>query len=125
MEIKRDQFLPINLGEGGPEVMVNAKYDRIDAFPDVTGEIGYYVLKMFDDEAGLISASVDGETVEQITMALITRDMEPLPIVERRAMFESEREGYLATMSDRLEDDMFDLDDIDEEAIIREETEEE
>jgi hypothetical protein len=123
MEIKKDQFMELTLGEGGRTVALSAKYDRIDHFNDLGGELGWFILKVFDDEAGLIAAHLESDEVDKVQVALIAQDMETLPVIERSFIFKSEYNGFLESATDALDDSMFDFSMIDEDKIIQEETE--
>lgn len=90
--VRPDEFTAINTGEA--TYVVNAKYDRVDYFP----RLGHYVLKVYDDEAGLMSMhlSDDGSAERLIEEA-------ELPIVERDWMYASEHESYVEAQAANLE----------------------
>ena len=60
--IKPDEFYPIQIEGWEREVLVNAKYDRVDLWKDV----GQFVLKIYDDEVGLMTLFVDDETAQRV-----------------------------------------------------------
>ena len=96
-EVRPDVFFPIGF-EGAEEgVMVNAKYDRVDFFAG----IGAYVLKILDDDNGLMSVYVSEETAQRVVAHT------EIPVVERAFMYESEHEGYLTAQATLLTDEAF------------------
>lgn len=118
-EIEPDIFFPVKLN-GEHQYMLSAKYDRIDAFYDSEGEIGHFILKIYDDEEGFVSASLDGEMVGKIVGGMALAGSEPLPIVPRHSMHESEHEAMVSYRAETLNDAMFDFAEIDEATIIAE-----
>lgn len=98
--VRPDDFFKLTLRHpnGDADVYpVNGKYDRIDFFP----KLGAYIIKIYDDEAGLVCYYTDEEQANKL------HDEGDLPIVERDFMYESEHEGYLRAQSILLTDDMF------------------
>lgn len=92
-----DQLFRVNIGNGDREdqhYMVNAKYDRIDLFT----RYGQYVLKVMDEEDGLVSLYVDEPTAFRV------QDYAGLPIVPRDQITQSEYEAYLKAQATDLED---------------------
>lgn len=96
--IRPDEFSRINVEGSNQFFDVNAKYDRMDYFP----KIGAWILKVFDDEHGLISCHIT-ETMARQVVAFTE-----IPIVERSFMYVSEHEGYLTGQANMLEDDWLD-----------------
>ena len=115
-EIRQDAFMPITF-DSGERHLVNAKFDRIDAFYDVSGRIGHYALKIWDDAEGFMTAHIGEDMVHRIVTAMERQGMEPLPVVPRTTMFNSEHEGYLESRAALLDDNQFDFTEIDEQAI--------
>jgi hypothetical protein len=90
MKIRQDELYALHSEGLEAPVMVNAKYDRIDHFP----ELGHWILKVFDDEKGLMGLHIDEAT------ALSVVEFAELPIIERKFIYQSEYDGYLlATQS--------------------------
>lgn len=111
LDIRPDDLYPIHLthDDGNVErtVPCNAKYDRVDVYKP----LGLYMLKMFDDEVGLICAFI---TEENAMRAVAEAE---LPLVEREFIYKSEYEGYLEAQSTHITDDELDFH-IDEASII-------
>ena len=98
--IRPDDFFKLTLRHpnGDADVFpVNGKYDRIDFFP----RLGAYIIKIYDDEAGLVCYYTDEEQARKLS------EDGDLPMVERDFMYESEHEGYLRAQSTLLTDEMF------------------
>jgi hypothetical protein len=93
-----DEFSRINVEGSSQFFTVNAKYDRMDYFP----RIGAWILKVFDDEHGLVSCYLDEKTARKVVAHT------ELPIVERDFMFVSEHEGYLTAQAKMLDEDWLD-----------------
>jgi len=89
-----DEFYQINIEGWEHPVVVNAKYDRVDYFP----RNGAWILKVYDDEVGLMAMHVDEATARRVAEFAL------LPIVERPTMFASEHEGYLIAQQNSLEE---------------------
>ena len=100
--IKPDEFYPIQIEGWEREVLVNAKYDRVDLWKDV----GQFVLKIYDDEVGLMTLFVDDETAQRVI------DHAGLPLVEREDIYESELDGYLRCQSQSIDDELEGLGDV-------------
>lgn len=83
--IRPDKFYQLNPESGEEPYNVNAKYDRIDHF----SWLGHWILKVWDDEHGLVGLHVDEATAKQVI------DYAELPVVERDFMYQSEYEAYL------------------------------
>ena len=98
-KIKPDDFYPIQIEGWENPVIVNAKYDRIDYWKPV----GQWVLKVYDDEVGLMTLFVDEDT------AKIVHEHADLPIVERETILESEFEGYMRCQEQGLDDELDEL----------------
>ena len=98
-QIKPDEFYQINIEGWDTPVVVNAKYDRIDYWKPV----GQWVLKVYDDELGLMTMFVDEDT------AMRVQEFAELPVVERETIFESEFDGYCRMQSQDLDDELDDL----------------
>lgn len=79
-----DEFYPVHI-EGGDTFIVNAKYDRADFIKP----LGHWMLKIYDDEKGLITLHVDEKTARQVIEYAF------LPLCERDTIFQSEFDGYL------------------------------
>lgn len=77
------------------ELLVSAKYDRIDYWP----RWGNYIMKVIDPDHGFISMAVDEETAFRVQEAA------DLPIVPRDEIFRSEYELYLNSQERTLNDD--------------------
>lgn len=88
-----DELFRLHVRELDRDYMINAKYDRIDLFT----RFGQYVLKIADEEDGLMSMYIDEET------ALRIQDCAGLPIVPRDQIYESEYQGYLRAQETQLE----------------------
>jgi hypothetical protein len=93
MEIRPDQFYQLNPENGEHVFSVNAKYDRVDHFP----ELGHWILKVYDDEDGLVGLHVDEATARAVI------DYAELPVVERKFMYQSEYENYLKALESMME----------------------
>jgi len=106
--IRPDIFTALSIGE--ETYMVNAKYDRLDHFP----EIGAWILKIYDDERGLLSAWVEEAEAQKIIKGT------DLSVVTREFMYESEHRGWIEGQVANLSDSEFDFSGIDEQAIIDE-----
>ena len=90
-----DTFYQLNIDGQGEEhhYMVSAKYDRIDLIKP----LGHWMLKIFDDEVGLVTLHVDEATARRVA------EYADLPIVERDTLFKSEYEGYLIAAAQLME----------------------
>ena len=84
-KIHPDKLYFLNPENGTEPIGVNSKYDRIDHF----GWINYWVVKVMDDEKGMMALSVDEKTARDIAGFAL------LPIVERDFIYQSEHEVYL------------------------------
>jgi len=91
--IRPDTFYPLRIEQTGREYLLNAKYDKCDYFD----WLGHFVLKVFDDEQGLVSLHVDDET------ALTVVEYAEIPIVPRKFIFQSEYDGYLKGLEGQIE----------------------
>lgn len=94
-----DELFQLNIeGEGETHhYMVGAKYDRID----LVRPLGHWMLKVFDDEKGLVTMHIDEATARRVA------EFAFLPICERDTITESEFQGYLVAaekMMDRWDD---------------------
>ena len=111
LEIHPDEFYPINLtnpdGEIERTIPVSAKYDRVDFYEP----LGLYMMKLFDDEVGLICAFIDKDSAMRAVAEA------ELPLVNREFIFESEYQGYLEAQCNHITDDELDFH-IDEASII-------
>ncbi len=111
LDIHPDDFYPINLtnpdGTIERTIPVNAKYDRVDFYEP----LGLYMLKLFDDEVGLVCAFVDQDSAMRAVAEA------ELPLVNREFIYQSEYEGYLQAQEGHITDEEFGLD-IDEASII-------
>lgn len=111
LEIHPDDFYPINLthDDGSIErtVPVSAKYDRVDYYEP----LGLYMLKLYDDEVGLMCVFVDQDSAMRAVAEA------ELPLVTREFIFKSEYEGYLQAQANKIDDWESELD-IDETSII-------
>jgi len=83
--VRPDQFYYLNPENGGEPFMVNAKYDSMHHF----SWLGHWVLKVYDDEVGLMGLHIDEPTAKRIVAYA------ELPIVEREFIYQSEYEAYL------------------------------
>lgn len=97
--IKPDEFYQINIEGWETPVVVNAKYDRVDYWKPV----GQWVLKVYDDEVGLMTMFVDENTARRVV------EYAELPVVERDTIFESEMDGFLRCQSQGLDDELDEL----------------
>ena len=88
-----DQFYPLNIEGTDRQYLINAKFDRIDRFP----LLGHHILKVYDDEQGLVLMHIDHPTAQAIVSH--TR----LPMVDREYIYQSEYNGYLEAMDKRIE----------------------
>ena len=86
-EIRPDDFVTVLISDE-LALRVNAKYDRVDFFP----EIGHFILKAYEDETGLVSVHLDRQSALKIV------DRAELPLVTRTFMLNSEHEGYVEDM---------------------------
>jgi len=95
-DIRKDTLTPISIfdGEEHHEFMVNARYDRIDHY----APLGVWILKIMDDESGMIEGICSEEYARNIAKVAL------LPIVEREFIYETEHEMYLDAMGQRLDD---------------------
>lgn len=111
LKIHPDEFYPINLtrDDGSIErsISANAKYDRVDFYEP----LGLYMMKLFDDEVGLVCAFIDRDSAMRAVAEA------ELPLVNREFIYQSEYEGYLQSQEGHITDEEFDLD-IDEASII-------
>ena len=94
-DIRKDTFyqIPITDGDEEHEFMVSAKYDSIHVYKP----LGIWILKMLDDEQGLVQAVMDE------TQARKLAEFALLPIVERPFLYESEHNMYLDAIAERLD----------------------
>ena len=92
MASRPDSFTAVNVGE--KVYQCNAKFDRVDFFPD----LGHYILKLYDDTDGLVSVHTDEQSAARLV------DEAELPLVVREFMFASEYEAYLESQASDLED---------------------
>lgn len=95
-EIRIDQFFEIKLMYKGEEhnFAISPKWDRIDVYRP----LGVWILKMYDDEAGLIQGTIDEDTANKII-----KDT-GLPLVERDFIYQSEHELWIKGMANLLDD---------------------
>ena len=85
--VRPDEFHQINIEgpEGEHHYIVNAKYDRIDNIRP----LGHWMLKVFDDETGLVTMHVDEATARRVA------EFAGLPVCVRDTLLASEYQGYL------------------------------
>lgn len=111
LDVRPDELYPIHLtrDDGSVErtVPCNAKYDRVDFYQP----LGLYMMKMFDDEVGLICAFISEESAMR---AVAEAD---LPLINREFIFQSEYNGYIEAQTNHITDDELDFH-IDEASII-------
>lgn len=110
IELRKDELHPLNMVKGGEIIEtyhVNAKYDRVDFYEP----LGCYMLKLFDDEVGLMCVFVTEENAMRVVAEA------ELPLINREFIFKSEYEGYLQSQENLLGDWESELD-IDEAKII-------
>ena len=93
--VRPDTFKQLNIEGSEQPLIVNAKYDRMDHFP----AFGAWILKVYDDEVGLIGFHIDEATARQVVA------FTEIPIVERDFMYESEHEAHLQGQESLLNDD--------------------
>lgn len=95
-DIRKDVFyeVPVTDGDNEHSFVVNAKYDRIDVYKP----LGIWILKMLDDEQGLVQAIMEEPQARKLA------EWAMLPIVEREFLFESEHEIYLNAIGSRLDE---------------------
>lgn len=95
-DIRPDKLyeVPMHDGDNDHEFMVSAKYDRIDVYRP----LGIWILKMLDDEQGLIQAVMEEDQALKLAKFAL------LPIVEREFLYESEHELYMDAVAQRLDD---------------------
>ncbi len=93
--VRPDEFSRINVEGSNQFFTVNAKYDRMDYFP----RIGAWILKVYDDEHGLVSCHLDEATAKAVV------DFTEIPVVERPFMYQSEHEAYLTAQAKMLDDE--------------------
>jgi len=95
-DIRKDTFYQVPLvgGEEEQSFLLNAKYDRMDVYRP----LGIWMLKILDDELGLVTA------IMEENKAIKLAEEAELPIVERKFLFESEHEAYMNAIADRLDD---------------------
>jgi hypothetical protein len=113
--VRPDKLYPLNYGDG-EIIMVSAKYDRIDHLKPM----GEYVLRVYDDEHGMVGLYLDDEEDAKNII-----EYAGLPLVEREWITQSEYDSCIKAKAQRLNDSMFDFSEIDEESIIAEYDEEE
>lgn len=94
-DIRPDKFYEVPMQDGDDEhlFMLNAKYDRIDVYRP----LGIWILKMLDDEQGLIQAVLDEKQAIKLAKFAL------LPIVEREFLYESEHNIYIDAIAERLD----------------------
>lgn len=85
--------LQFNDGEQSQEFLLSAEYDRVVHYP----RFGAYILKIVDDEHGLVQAAMDKETAEAISERL------DAPMGEREWMSEREHELHVKHMQRNME----------------------
>ena len=93
-EVRPDEFYPLNIENTDRGYIVNAKYDRIDSF----SWLGHYILKVFDDEQGLVSMHVSEDTARAII------EYSEIPLVEREFIYQSEYDGYLESQQRAMDE---------------------
>jgi hypothetical protein len=95
-DIRKDSFYQVPLVGGDKEAtfLLNAKYDRMDVYRP----LGIWLLKILDDELGLVTA------IMEESKAIKLAEQAELPIVERKFLFESEYESYMDAIADNLDD---------------------
>jgi len=91
--VKPDELTRVNIEGTDQYFMVGAKYDRVDFIQP----LGAFMLKFYDDEGGLATLHVDGDT------AIRVAEYAGLPIVERETCTLSEYNGYLIAQESQLE----------------------
>lgn len=98
LDIRPDDFYPINLVRDDNTiertVPVSSKYDRVDHYKP----LGCYMLKLFDDEVGLMCVFVTEENAMRVLAEA------ELPLVEREFIYKSEYEGYITSLQTTLDD---------------------
>jgi hypothetical protein len=99
-DIRPDIVHELTFGE--TEVLVNAKYDRIDVFR----ALGIWMIKVIDDEHGLMTAYVDEQSALNIAKIAM------LPIVERPFIFQTEYDNHIEVMASALDDSWYGVGDI-------------
>lgn len=97
--VRPDGFTPVTFEHSGERYMLNAKYDSIHYFH----WLGHYVLKIFDDDAGIVFACLPDEQT-----AFAVQEATEIPIVPRDFMYQSEYERYLQSEAANLSDDLLD-----------------
>ena len=94
MEIRQDELFALN-SEGLEEpLMVNAKYDRMDYFP----QLGHWILKIYDDDNGMMGLHLDEKNARAVV------EYADLPIVERKFIYQSEYDNYLLAQESMMDD---------------------
>lgn len=95
-DIRKDQFYEVPMWDGKEEhsLVINAKYDRLDVYKP----LGIWILKILDDEQGLIQVIMEEEQARKIAKFAL------IPIIEREFLYESEHEMYLDAIAERLDD---------------------
>lgn len=88
-----DEFSILNLAGLDRQYAVNAKYDRVDHFP----WLDHWVVKVYDDNEGLVNIAVDAETAGKVLY------MTHLPLVKRASMYNSEHEAYIRAQAAHIE----------------------
>lgn len=93
--VRPDEFFQINIeGNGEPHsFQVNAKYDRVD----LIRPLGHWLIKIYDDEVGLVTLHVDEATARQVM------EYADLPLCERDTLFQSEFAGYLVAQEKMMD----------------------
>lgn len=93
--VRPDEFYYINAegADGAREWILNAKYDSADYVP----RLGHWMLKIYDDEAGLVTLHVDEPTALRVVAYA------SLPVRTRPFLFKSEYDGYLASVEKMMD----------------------
>lgn len=91
--VKPDTLYTVNVNNS-ESYLVNAKYDRIDHFP----QVGRFIIKCVDEEKGFVQLFTDEETATRV------QEYTGIPIIVREYMFESEYEGHLNACAAELEE---------------------
>lgn len=95
-DIRPDKLyeIPIYDGNEGHELLINAKYDRMDVYRP----LGIWILKCLDLEDGIVQVVMEESQAKKLAAFAL------LPIVERDFLYQSEHEMYLDAIASRLDD---------------------
>lgn len=90
--------MKINYDGESQDMLISAKYDRLDHFE----RLGLFILKVVDPEYGFIQMILSPEDAAKVIVSA------RLPVVEREFIFQSEYDFYMEVQAKNLDDSWLD-----------------